>query len=361
MKSIVKKTILKVKPYIPGKPIEEVKREFGLRDVVKLASNENPYGPSPKVLQALRQASRQLNRYPDGDCHELRQALAKKLRVSDRQLIVGNGSDELIILAARAFVRRGDEVVIAKPSFMMYDIASRVEGATVKAIPLKNFRYDLPAMKKAVTKKTKIIFLGNPDNPSGMYLSRKEVAGFLKGLSRKVLVFLDEAYYEYVSAKDYADTVRLLRTHKNVIVTRTFSKIYGLAGLRVGYGIGDAELIGFLNRIREPFSVNSMAQVAALTVLKDQSYYRRLAKLIAEQRLFLYKKLQELDLQYVESFTNFVLVRVPGDASAIARKLLKKGVIIRDMNAWGMKGFIRVTIGTARENQRFLTSLKGIL
>ncbi|HQP10559.1 MAG TPA: histidinol-phosphate transaminase, partial [Candidatus Omnitrophota bacterium] len=271
------------------------------------------------------------------------------------------GSDELIILAVQAFAGPDDEVIIAKPSFMIYDIASRVEGATVKAIPLKGFRYDLAAMKKAVTKKTRIIFLGNPDNPSGMYLTKKEVTGFLKGLSNKVLVFFDEAYFEYVKARDYADTIGLLRAHKNIIVTRTFSKIYGLAGLRIGYGIGNAELIGLLNRIREPFNVNSLAQAAAMAVLKDQAYYRNLATRIAGQRQFLYRSFCGLGLKFIKTHTNFILLDVAKDASEVSRALLRKGVIVRDMTVWGLEGFIRVTIGTPKENQRFIKSLKEIL
>ena len=361
MKSIVKKTILKVKPYVPGKPIEEVKRELGLRNVIKLASNENPYGPSPKVLKAIRQASKELNRYPDGDCYYLRKALAKKFKVSGQQLIFGNGSDELIVLAVRAFVGKGDEVVVAKPSFLIYTIASRIAGAHIKAVPLSDFHYDLKAMKKAITKKTKIVFLGNPDNPSGIYLKEKEVRVFLKGLRRDILIFIDEAYYEYVSAHDYVDSIKLLKSHKNIIVTRTFSKMYGLAGLRIGYGIANAELINLLNRIREPFNVNSLAQVAAMTVLKDRVYYRSLIVKNNTQRAFLYKNLAKLKVDFVNSYTNFVLVKIGSHASRVSNKLLKKGIIVRDMSAWGLNEFIRVTIGTAQENKRFIKSLKEIL
>lgn len=361
MKRVVNKTILSVKPYVPGKPIEEVKRELGLKDVIKLASNENPYPPSPKVLKAIAKASKELNRYPDGDCYYLRQALAKKLRVLRNQLIFGNGSDELIVLAVRAFVGQGDEVVIAKPSFLIYDIASRIAGAKIKAIPLKNFRYDLAAMKKAVTKKTKIIFLGNPDNPSGMYLTQREVQAFLKGLRRDILVFIDEAYYEYVTAKDYVDSIKLLRSHKNVFVTRTFSKMYGLAGLRIGYGIADAGLIDLLNRIREPFNVNSVAQAAAMAVLRDQAYYRGLARKVKTQRKFLYDSFKEMDLDFIPTYTNFIQVNVGGNAANVVKKLMKKGVIVRDMSVWGLNRFIRVTIGTQKENQQFIKVLKEIL
>ncbi|MCK5013034.1 MAG: histidinol-phosphate transaminase [Candidatus Omnitrophica bacterium] len=361
MKSIVKKTILAVKPYVPGKPIEEVKRELRLRDVIKLASNENPYSPSPKVLKAITQASKELNRYPDGDCHYLRKALAGKLNVSGKQLIFGNGSDELIVLAVRAFAGKGDEVVIAKPSFLIYSIVSAIAGAKVKAVPLKDFRYDLDAMKKAVTRKTKIIFLGNPDNPSGMYFTEKEIRSFLKGLRRNILVFIDEAYYEYVNARDYVDSLKLLRSYKNVIVTRTFSKMYGLAGLRIGYGIANAQLIDLLNRIREPFNVNSLAQVAAMVVLKDRAYYRGLAKKVNVQRKYLHESFKKLNLDFVASRTNFILVKTNDHSGNVAKKLLKKGIIVRDMSVWGLRRFIRVTIGSAQENKRLIKTLKEIL
>lgn len=361
MRRIVKKTILKVKPYVPGKPIDEVKRELGLKDVIKLASNENPYGPSPKVRKAIAQAAGELNRYPDGGCYYLREVLAKRLKIARNQLIFGNGSDELIVLAVRAFVREGDEVVIAKPSFLIYDIASRIAGANIKSVPLKDFRYDLEAMKKAVTKKTKVIFLGNPDNPSGMYLTEKQVGDFLKSLRRDILVFIDEAYYEYVNARDYVDSIRLVKSYKNIIVTRTFSKMYGLAGLRIGYGVANAELIDLLNRIREPFNVNSLAQTAAMAVLNDRSYYRGLAKKVNAQRRFLYDCFKRMGLEFVESHTNFILVDISGSAANVSKKLMKKGVIVRDMSIWGLNNFIRVTIGTGPENKRFIKSLKEIL
>jgi histidinol-phosphate aminotransferase len=226
---------------------------------------------------------------------------------------------------------------------------------------LKAFRYDLAAMKKQVTKKTKVIFLGNPDNPSGMYFTEKEARNFLKGLRPDVLVFIDEAYFEYVSERDYVHSIRLLRTYKNVFVTRTFSKMYGLAGLRIGYGVANAELIDLLNRLREPFNVNSLAQVAAIAVLKDRSYYRGLARTISVQRKILYESLERMDLDFVQSYTNFILVKVDQKAAQVTQQLLKKGVIVRDMSFWGLNNYIRVTIGTGVENKRFIKTLKEIL
>lgn len=357
MKSVVKKSILSVKPYAPGKPIDEVKRELGLNEVIKLASNENPYPPSPKVLKAISKAAKEVNRYPDGDCFYLREALANRLKVNPRQLIFANGSDELILMSVRTFVKKGDEVIIAKPSFLMYEIAATIEGANIKSIPIKDFRYDLNAMKRSVTKKTKIIFLGNPDNPSGTYLTKKDIEKFLKGLRSDILVFFDEAYFEYVNAKDYVDSIGLLKKHKNVIVTRTFSKMYGLAGLRIGYGIANLELVDILNRVREPFNVNSIAQAAALACLNEKAYYQNIAEKVKVQREFLYQNLDKLGVQYKESCTNFILVDVKSDATKVTQKMLKQGVIVRNMSGWGVKNFIRVSIGTQSENKKFIKVL----
>jgi len=361
MKLIPKKTILKVKPYVPGKPAEEVKRELGLRSVIKLASNENPYAPSPLVLKEIEKAAKNINRYPFSDCYYLKKVLSKKLNVKEDQLVFGNGSDEVIVLAIRAFVNPGDEVVIAKPSFLIYEIASKIEGAKIKAIPLKDFKYDLDSMLNAVTKKTKIIFLGNPDNPSGKYFTKSEMKNFLKKVPENVLVFIDEAYYEYVNEKDYVDSLALIKSYNNVIVTRTFSKMYGLAGLRVGYGIANKELIDIFNRLREPFNVNSVAQAAALGCLKDKSYYRLVFKMIEEQRAYLYGSLKKLGLDFVETWTNFILIRIKEDVNDVCAKLMKKGVIVRNISAWGLKGYIRVSIGTEKENKKFIKVLKEIL
>lgn len=361
MRDIVKKNILTVKPYLPGKPIDEVKRELGLRDVIKLASNENPYGPSAKVYRAIVEAAKDVNRYPDGNCYYLRQELARQLDVMPNQLIFGNGSDEIIVLAARAFAGEGDEVVIARPSFLIYEIASRISGAAIKLVALKNFRYDLEGMKKAITKKTKIIFIGNPDNPAGTYVTQKQVEDFLKGIRRNILVFIDEAYFEFVKKDDYPDTIALLKRYKNIITTRTFSKMYGLAGLRVGYGMADSELISLLDRVREPFNINSLAQAAALACLRNKNYYRKLLKIINGQRKYLYRCFKDMGLPFVDSVTNFILLDVGRNSMDASQQLLKKGVIVRDMGFWGLDTYIRVTIGTPRENQKFVKVLKETL
>jgi histidinol-phosphate aminotransferase len=352
--------IFDIKPYVPGKPIEEVKREFGLSSVIKLASNENPYPPSPKVLSAMAKAAREVNRYPDGGCFVLRQTLAKHLKVAQDQLIFGNGSDEVIVLAVKAFVGKGDEVIMAKPSFLIYDIASRLAGAKIHEVPLKNFRYDMETMKSKLNNRTKIVFIGNPDNPCGTFINAKQAEDFMKAASKDTLVFFDEAYFEYVQSKEYPDTLKLLKKYPNMIVTRTFSKMYGLAGLRVGYGLASVEIIDMLNRLREPFNVNSIAQVAAVAALADKAYYGRIGRDVETQRQYIYRSLKTLGLQYEESYTNFILIRV-AHASQTAQALLKKGVIIRDMTVWGLSNYIRVSIGTAAENKRFIKTLKEVL
>ncbi len=361
MKEFAKKNILEIKPYIPGRPIEEVKRQLGLKEVIKMASNESPFGPSPKVLKTIAGAAKDINRYPDGNCFYLRRALAKKLSVDPLQLIFGNGSDEIIVMATKVFVEKGDDVIIAKPSFLIYEIASQIAGAKIKFIPLNNFQYDLEGMKKAVTGRTKIIFIGNPDNPAGTYVTARQVDAFLKGIPKRVLVFFDEAYFEFVAQKDYPDTIRLLKRYPNILVTRTFSKMYGLAGLRIGYGVARKEIVSLLDRVREPFNVNSLAQAAALAALGEGAYYRAAAKEIARGKIFLYAHLRRMKLSFIASATNFILIDVNQASFPISQALLKKGVIVRDMGVWGLKSFIRVTIGSLKENKKFIQALEEVL
>lgn len=360
MKNIALRRILAIKPYQAGKPIDEVKRELGLKKVIKLASNENPFGPSPKVLAAIRQAARGIHRYPDSGCFYLRRELAARLSCAENQLIFGNGSDEVILMTLRAFVEPGDEIIVAQPTFLMYTIGGQAVGATIKTVGLKDFRYDLAGMAQAVTPKTKVIIIGNPDNPAGTYISSEKLVIFLKNLRPDILVLFDEAYYEYVKAPDYPDTISLLPRFKNILVTRTFSKWYGLAGLRIGYGIAEPGIVDVLNRIREPFNINTIAQAAALACLRDRAYYRRVAKAVEDGRDYLYRGLREQGLSFVESSTNFILIDVKGEGKEVARALLKQGIIVRDMGFWGLKNYIRVTIGTDKENKAFLRALTRI-
>ncbi|MBN3039260.1 MAG: histidinol-phosphate transaminase, partial [Candidatus Omnitrophica bacterium] len=343
-----------------GRPIEEIKRLYNIKSVIKLASNENSLGPSKKAIAAIKKNLLQIHRYPDGGCYYLKQKLAKKLKVKPGNLVFGCGSDEIIVLALRAFVGKGDEVVIARPTFLIYELASTICGAKIKFVPLKGLRYDLPAMKKAITKKTKLVFIANPDNPTGTYVTKKEVQSFMKGLPKGVLVFFDEAYYELVDKKDYPNAMKYLG-RGNAIVARTFSKAYGLSGLRIGYAITNSHIASCLDKAREPFNVTSLAQVAACAALDDEAHIRLTRKMLKAGKRYLYSQLCRLGIPYIESAANFILVKVGPKAQGAYKRLLKKGVIVRNMSSWGLNEYIRVTIGTMPQNRLFIKSLKTIL
>ena len=350
-----KKILDKIMPYKPGKPIEEVQREFALKRVIKLASNENPLGPSSVVLEAIAKAAENITRYPDGGCFNLRRALSDKLSVSGDNIIFGNGSDEIIVLALRAFVQPGDEVIIANPTFLVYKIASLVESACVKEIPQNNYRYDLKAMLKAITEKTKVVFIANPDNPTGSYVTDEELKSFIESAGEHVLIVLDEAYYEFAKGGDYPETLDLIkREDRDILITRTFSKAYGLAGLRLGYGLARGDIIEVLNKVREPFNVNSLAQAAAQAALDDDDEYLKASvELVLKEKEQFYKTFESLGVEYFKSRANFILVNTKRDSAKIFTYLLKRGIIVRDMTAWGLKGFIRVNIGLPEENKMF--------
>jgi histidinol-phosphate aminotransferase len=363
MEKLVRKNILNIKNYVPGKPIEEVRREYKLSDVVKLASNENCFGPSPKAVAAMRKMLDKVNRYPESSSFYLRKALSRFLKTAEDTIIFGNGSDEVIGLAIRTFVDPGDEIVIASPTFLIYEIASQIQAAVIKNVPLKEgFRYDLRAMKNAISEKTKIVFIANPDNPTGTYVTKKELDEFFKDLPGNVIVFLDEAYFEFAdfTYKDYPDGMDYL-DRPNVIVARSFSKIYGLAGLRIGYGVASPKMISYMERVREPFNVNLLAQFAAEAALGDKAFVNKTLKHVDGQKKELYGILRDMGLDYVESATNFVLIDMKRPCKEVFERLLRKGVIVRDMKAWGLDTFIRVTIGTLEENRRFVKALKRIL
>jgi len=362
MKDRAVQRIFSVSPYQPGRPIDEVKRELGLKQAIKLASNENPFGPSPKVRRAIAKAAGEINRYPDGGCYYLRAAVSAHLGVAPEQLIFGNGSDEIILLAIHAFVEPGDEVVVSHPSFAVYTIGSKIAGADLKVIPMKDFRHDLPAMAAAVTPKTKLVFIDNPGNPSGGFVTERELKEFLARIPRETVVFLDEAYYEYACGENgYPDSLPWITSHPNLIIARTFSKAYALAGLRVGYAAADPEMIGILNRVREPFNVNSIAQAAAVAALQDQAYYQRALEMAGTERLRLCDQIMKLGLTVERSATNFILINVGVKSRMISDALMAQGVIVRDMTPWGLETYIRVTIGTPKENQQFMKVLSGLV
>jgi histidinol-phosphate aminotransferase len=346
--------------YKPGRPIEDVKREFKLTSVIKLASNENALGPSPKAVAALRRATGLLHRYPDSTCRALRLALAKRLKVDPASLVFGNGSDELIVMALRAFVDPGDEVVVATPTFLIYELQARACGAKVITVPLKDYRYDLVAMRQALTPSTKLVFIANPDNPTGTYVTKTELEAFLRNLPRQVLVMVDEAYYEFVTAKNYPQTMPWVG-QRPLIVTRTFSKAYGLAGLRVGYGLAAPAIVSALDAVREPFNVNSLAQTAAVAALGDVAFLKRSQQLVRDGMRYLTQALGRLRIRFVPSTTNFVLLELGPRAQEVAHALLRRGVIVREMSAWQLPGCVRVTLGTMPENRRFIAALQRSL
>lgn len=331
-----------------------------LKTAYKMASNENALGPSPRALSALKKAIPGVNRYPDGGCCYLRKALSGKYKVPAENIIVGNGSDEIIVLTLRAFINKGDEVIIADPTFLIYKLAAQLCDAKIISVPLKAFRYDLTAMKEKITPRTKVIFIANPDNPTGSYVTRTEIESFLNGLPGQVIVYFDEAYYEYVEAKDYTDTLRYLG-RGNLIVSRSFSKAYGLAGLRVGWAAGSKDVIGCLNQVREPFNVSIPAQAAAEAALEDKTHLEKSRRLVREGKKYFCEEFKRLNLFFVPSVTNFILVNVATDSRSVYRKLLRAGIIVRDMSGWGLNNFIRVTVGMPKENKLFVKELKKIL
>ncbi len=356
---LARKILEGVTPYTPGKPIEEVQRELGLPSAIKLASNENPLGPSKKALEAVRLALPSLHRYPDGSCFYLVRKLASHLGVAPEQLIIGNGSDEIITFAVRAFVEPGDEIVVAHPTFLIYRIAGQLAGAQVRTVPMKGFRYDLEGMRKAVTKRTKLVFIANPDNPTGSYVTRAEVESFLERLNPEVIVFFDEAYAELADVPDYPDT-RPWLGRRPVIIARTFSKAYGLAGLRVGYGMAPRDLVEAMHRVREPFNVNSLAQVAAAAALDDTEHLEATRRLLREEKRKLHGALQGMGFSCVPSAANFILFHAWPRAGEIAQALLKKGIIVRHMEPWDLPEYLRVTVGLAAENDAFIQNLKQL-
>ncbi len=359
--NMIRPEIQKVKPYVPGKPMEEVQRELGLEKVIKMGSNENPFPLPEFVKEAMVKALGKVNRYPDAGCFYLIRAISKKLGVSPEEVFVGSGSEQLINGIVRVFVSPEDEVVFAEPSFVVYKIATTVVGAKCVAVPCKDYRHDLLAMAEAVTDKTKLVFICNPNNPTGTIVTKEELDEFMSKIEgKKVLVVLDEAYFEYVTDPQYPDGLDYFRRYGNVIVLRTFSKVYGLAGLRVGYGIAPREVVNAYFRVKEVFNVNVVAQAAALAALKEEKYVEEVRDKTTRGKEFLYAEFEKLGLEFVKSHTNFILVKVE-DSIGVFNKLLKKGIIVRPADNFDLPGHIRVTVGTKEENERFIEALKEVL
>lgn len=361
MKKLVRKNILNMQPYLPGKPIKEVQRELGINNIVKLASNENSFGPSKLAVGAMKKGMVELNRYPEGSGPYLRQALSKKLKVRCENLILGNGTDELIELIAKVFLKTKDEIIVSEGAFIRYEMAGDLMGCKVVSVPMKNFTHDLEGFKRAITPRTKIVFIANPNNPTGTYVNKTDVDRFMRGIPSRVLVVFDEAYYEYVREKDYPETLNYVRKRRNVIVLRTFSKIYSLAGLRIGYCIAVPEIIDYLNRIRPPFNTNALAQLAAEAALKDTSHLAKARKLVRDGKKLLYRNFEQMGLSYVPSAANFILLDVKQKSRKVFKDLLREGVIVRAMEEYGFTSYIRVTIGLETENRKFIKALKKVL
>jgi len=361
LRDLVPEWIRTLTPYPPGKPIEEVERELGIHDSIKLASNENPLGPSPMAVAAIGAALGNLHRYPDGSAFYLKRRLAERLAVPEDALIVGNGSNEVIELAVRAFLRPGDEAVMADQAFVVYQLVVQAAGGASRIVPLRDFTHDLEALAAAIGPRTRLVFLGNPNNPTGTIFRRAAWRAFLGRVPERVVVVADDAYAEFVEDPEYPDTIRERGDGRvPVLSLRTFSKLYGLAGLRVGYGIGPAPVVDALERIRQPFNVNSLALVGALAALDDEQHVRRTLAANRAGMAFLTEAFDRLGLAYVPSAANFVLVRV-GEGARVYEALLRRGVIVRPMAVYGFPQHVRVTVGTAAENGRFVEALGAVL
>ena len=358
---ICRKCILALTPYVPGKPIEEVKRELGIDDIVKLASNENPLGPSPVALEAMTAALANVGLYPEGSCFELRQAVAKHLDVEPDMLIFGAGADEVIHYLGVAMLDDDDEIVQADPSFVQYKAASTLMECLARMVPLKNWTHDLKAMLACVNEHTKLFFITNPNNPTGTIVNADQVEAVLDSLPERCILVLDEAYYEYVDDPGYTRSIEWVRQDRNVIALRTFSKIYALAGLRIGYGVAPARIVGLLERVRLPFNVSSIAQVGAMASLKDPYQVSRTREQNYRAKTCLYKELDKMAIAYAPTQANFLWIDVGRDCQKVFTELLKRGVIVRTGDIFGFPTHIRVTTGTDDQNQRFISTLGEVL
>ncbi len=353
MKRLTSIEIESLTPYAPGKPIEELERELGISGSIKLASNENPIGPSPKGIAAIAGHVKNLHRYPDGAAHYLKAAISEKFGCSASEIILGNGSNELLDIIVRTFLLEGEEAIFAEPSFVVYKMSTQAAGRKGISVPLKDGRHDLLAMADAVNDRTKIIFIANPNNPTGTINTREEMYAFMARVPGDAIVVLDEAYFEYVVNPEYPDMFRYLRDGRNIIALRTFSKIYGLAGLRIGYGFAPARLVDLMNRVRAPFNTNSLAQAAAMAALGDDEHVKESVRVNEEGKKYLYAELTRMGVDYLPTQANFIWIDLHKDARVVYDALLRKGVIVRPMGPTQ----IRVTIGLPAENERFVKAL----
>jgi histidinol-phosphate aminotransferase len=350
-----------IRPYKPGKPIEEVVRELGITtEVIKLASNENPLGPSPKAVEAITQRLHEINLYPDDNCFYLKKVMQTKFELPSDRIIVGSGSVELIELIFKAYVNPGDEIIMSDPSFIMYKIACQIYGGRRVAIPLIDFRHDIDSMLQAITDKTKIVILDNPINPTGTIIDEKRFGHFIEQVPEHIICVIDEAYREYIENADYPHTMDYLKRKPNLVLLHTFSKIYGLAGLRVGYGFSSAEIISALMKVRLPFNVNLIAQIGAAAALDDNEFVQKSLGNNEEGKDFLYKELSRLGVGFTPTFGNFILVHFEEQARSVFERLQREGVIARTVLEYGLPNSLRITIGTPGQNERLIKTLHTI-
>ncbi|MCH6255159.1 histidinol-phosphate transaminase [Puniceicoccaceae bacterium K14] len=357
---LVKKELLTQPIYQPGKPIDDVARDLGLdpATILKLASNENPLGPSPQAIEAGKQSMESVHLYPDGGCYKLKESLSQYFGLNPDQFIIGNGSNEVLEILGHAFVDKGDEVVMAEGAFIVYKLVTLLFGGTAIEVPMVDYRHDLKAMIDAINEKTKLVFIATPNNPSGTANEEEELHAFVNALPDHVVCVIDEAYAEYLDPAP--NFLPLIEAGKKIFCTRTFSKIYGLAGLRIGYGYGDAELVGLLNRAREPFNSNTLAQETACAALLDDDWVTKCREANAAGLQQLESGFSELNLEFIKSFANFVTVRI-GDGADAFQKLQNAGVIVRPLAPYGMPEWVRVSVGLSEENERALLEIKNYL
>ncbi|MFT7219217.1 MAG: histidinol-phosphate aminotransferase [Candidatus Azotimanducaceae bacterium] len=358
---LAQRGITELSPYQPGKPTEELERELGITNSVKLASNENPLGPSKKVIQKLPDLLASLARYPDGSGYLLKQRLQNKYGIEPNRITIGNGSNDVLELIARVFLGPGLESIVSEHSFVVYPLVTKSLGAELKVIPAKNFAQDMAATLAAVSESTRIVFIANPNNPTGTWVNESDLRILLDGIRDDVFVVLDEAYFEYVSVDGYPNGLKLVDEYPNLIVTRTFSKAYGLAGLRIGYSVSHPDIADLMNRVRQPFNVNAMSLAAALVALDDEEHLQRSIDVNAEGLAFLSQACDEMGLGYIPSVGNFLTIDVGKEASKVYDALLTEGVIVRPIGVYGLPNHLRVTVGLPKENARFKVALQKVL
>lgn len=357
-----RKALQHIQPYHPGKPIWEVQKELGINRVIKLASNENPIGPSPKAIEAISNSLLGINRYPDANATNLKEAIASHFQLQMEQIILTNGADEIITLISETFLEEGDEVIVPSPSFSEYDFGAHLMGAKVVSVSLgEQFEYDIEAIISAVTEQTKMIYICSPNNPTGTYIPKGQLQQLLDSLPEQVLVVFDGAYSHYAESDDYTNGLEFVSLGYPIVVLQTFSKIYGLAGIRVGFGVAPEAIIHNILKVKEPFNVNMLAQVAAAAAIADDSHIQTSQEVNKYGREWLYREFSNLELHYIESMSNFVLVKIGTNAKNVYEKLLAKGIIVRYGGTWGLPEYIRISVGTSKENAVLIGLLSSIL